>query len=228
MMHDRLRAALGAGYRRVPENVRRAILVKRREPLWLERGIVFIHIPKAAGTSINSALYGRFMGHVSAADILRWGSPRLRALPRFAVTRNPWGRLVSAYRFARQGAGQGGIVAGIANPRLYQGPAFGSFERFVTEWLAPRDVDTLDGVFRMQFPYVCDGDGRVIVDHLGRVEDLRPTREFIESRIGSLPVIPRSNRSGDDVDYRRYYTPRTATLVGEVYRPDVEAFGYDF
>jgi hypothetical protein len=29
-------------------------------------------------------------------------------------------------------------------------------------------------------------------------------------------------------DYRQYYTPRTIELVAEVYRKDIELFGYSF
>ena len=59
-------------YRKLPAGFQRRVLVARRTPLWLKAGIVFIHIPKAAGTAINEALYGQFMGHVRAADIERW------------------------------------------------------------------------------------------------------------------------------------------------------------
>jgi hypothetical protein len=215
-------------YEQLPEGLRRAVLVKRREPIWIARGIVFIHIPKAAGTSINQALFGRFMGHLRASDITRTGSPALRATPRFAVTRNPWDRLLSAYRFARRGLGVGELVAGIANPAQYQTPAFENFERFITEWLATRRVDLLDGVFRRQGLYVCDSGGSLLVDHLGTLDDLRPTYDFIESIVGPIERIGRTNKSGDEVDYREFYTPRTAAIVGEIYRQDVEAFGYSF
>jgi chondroitin 4-sulfotransferase 11 len=54
----------------VPEGWQNRILVRRRAHLLREAGIVFIHIPKAAGSSVNQALYGRFMGLYSAQDFL--------------------------------------------------------------------------------------------------------------------------------------------------------------
>jgi hypothetical protein len=223
-----IREAFGRIYRRAPESLRLAILVRRRQRIWLDRGIVFIHIPKAAGTSINTALFDRFMGHARAIDVLRWGSAELQALPRFAVVRNPWERLVSAYRFAKSGAGIGKAAAGMRRPELYRAAEFESFERFVHEWLAPRDVAKLDGVFRQQHPYVSDKQGRLLVHHLGRLEDLGPTCGFIEKAIGRPIEIPRVNLSGQPVDYRQMYTAQTAALVGQIYREDVEKFGYGF
>lgn len=215
-------------YGRLPASLRMATLVKRREPLWIGRGIVFIHVPKAAGTSINQALYGRFMGHPRASDVERWGSTRLRALPRFAVVRNPWDRLLSAYRFARRGSGVGGIVAGMQNPQQYRVPEFESFDRFVHEWLAPREVITLDGVFKPQHWFLYSPEGELLVNHLGKLENLEPTYAFIEHSIGQAIDLPRSNQSGERIDYRQVYTPETRAIVESIYRQDVETFGYDF
>ena len=215
-------------YRRLPERVRMAILVKRRERIWLDRGILFIHVPKAAGTSINQALYGRFMGHPRASDVEQWGSESLRRLPRFAVVRNPWSRLVSAYRFAKRGTGIGVVSAGMRDPEQYRVAEFGSFERFVQEWLLARDVTRLDGVFRPQHLYLSDRRGRTIVDHVGRFENLGSTYDFIERAIATRVEAEVTNWSGESVDYRDMYNAETRRLVGTIYREDIARFGYDF
>jgi len=130
MLVDSVRHA----YYHLPQPLQRAVLVRRRGPIWLRAGIVFVHIPKAAGTSISEALYGRFVGHVRAADVVQWGPSRLKALPRFAITRNPWDRLVSAYRFVTRGGGVGGAHAGrVWRAEQYRISEFQSFDRFVTD-----------------------------------------------------------------------------------------------
>ena len=216
-------------YYHTPGGLQRAVMVRRRQAIWLRAGIVFIHIPKAAGTSINEALYGRFMGHVHASDVQRWASPQVKALPSFAVTRNPWDRLVSAYRFARLGRGIGGKVqAGVRRPEQYRTAEFATFETFVADWLAARDVERLDGIFQPQWPFVCNSSGNVVVDHLGRVENLDPTIEFIRRATGLSVELHRSNQSGESADYRDFYTPALVELVGSIYRRDVQLFGYDF
>ena len=216
-------------YYHLPEGLRMAILVRRRSALWRRAGIVFIHIPKAAGTSMNLALYGRFMGHARAIDVARWAPPDVRRIPSFALTRNPWDRLVSAYRFAKRGGGIDGTNGGrVWKPEQYRVPEFQTFERFVREWLVRRDVRKLDFSFRPQSLFVCDRLGGIIVDHAGRVEDLAPTMDFIRDKLGRIPSMPRSNRSGEPLDYRRFYTPDLAELVGRIYARDIALFGYDF
>lgn len=215
--------------RRLPGPLRRLLLVRRRARYWLKAGIVFIHVPKAAGTSINEALYGRFIGHPRAIDVKRWAPAAVRALPSFSVTRNPWDRLLSAYRFAKAGRGMGDSYrAGMWRPHLYRGPQFESFERFVIEWLAPRDLTRLDGVFQPQSLFLCGSGGELLVDHVGRLEDLGPTYAFIETHFGPIAPLARANRSGEAVDYRQHYSPELARLVGDKYRDDIERFGYDF
>jgi len=209
--------------------MQRALLVRRRSPLWLRTGIVFIHVPKAAGTSMSDALYGRFTGHVRSLDVVRWASYAVRCLPRVAVVRNPWDRLVSAYRFAKRGGGIGGRHAGrIRHPEQYQIPEFDTFERFVTEWLTGRDVRKLDISFHPQSDFVCNERGQIIVHHLGRFERLDETHAYLRETVSGLGPIGQSNRSGETVDYRTLYTPSLVELVGSIYAEDVALFGYSF
>ncbi len=212
---------------RLPHSVRMALLVRRRERTLLKAGVVFVHVPKAAGSSINQALYGRFMGHYTARDVARFGSRAVAALPRFTVVRDPWSRAVSAWRFARAGVGRGdGVVAGMADAARYDRPEFQSFDRFVHDWLAQADLSREDGIFQPQVRWFTDARGRTIVDHVGRLEDLAPTIAWVEARTGRPFAVPHTNRSGDAVDWRALYTAETAALVGTVYAEDARRFGY--
>jgi sulfotransferase famil protein len=206
-----------------------AFLVKQRSRAWLRAGVVLIHIPKTAGTSFSEALYGRFLGNLRAADIKRWGSSSVRSLPFVAVTRNPWDRLVSAYRFVKRGGGIGGPAPVAAwGSEQYRIPEFETFDRFVTEWLAGRDLRKLDLVFKVQSDFVCDEQRNLIVDELGRYEDLDSFCDILRQKAPQLPPISKSNRSGVKVDYRTFYTPALVDLVGSIYSEDVARFGYSF
>lgn len=225
---DRIRGSLWDKYRMLPQAMRYAVLARTRAPIWSSAGIVFVHVPKAAGTSMNLALYGQTMGHPRARDIRRWAPRDVNALPSFALTRNPWARLVSAYRFASQGRGTGGAFeAEVWRAQRFMIPEFETFDRFVTEWLVKRHPWP-DPIFQPQTAWICSRWGKPLVDHVGRIEKLEPTLSFLEEHLGKVPSIPQGNKSGGQVDYRSFYTPELARLVGEIYASDIDAFGYEF
>jgi hypothetical protein len=221
----------------VPEPILNEVRAYRRADAFRQAGVVMIHVPRAAGTSLSSELYGRFIGHFSVSELLAVAPADVAALPRFAVVRNPWDRLVSAWSFARRGFS---LVepAGASSPdtaaririrreEQYQIPEFDSFARFVSEWLAPRDVHRLDGVFRPQIDYVRDPAGAMPLEFLGRFEQLDKTAVWLSQVTGRQFDLPRLNASERGA-YRSHYSPELARLVGEIYAKDIAAFGYEF
>lgn len=223
---NRIRHAYKAN---IPNYVRECVLVRRRRNLFVKNGIVFIHIPKAAGSSISQELYGKFIGHISARALEQVGGDALLALPRFALTRNPWSRSVSAWRFARAGTGSGeGLRAGILDAERYQSNEFASFERFVLDWLPNADLKREDGVFKPQSHYICDRRGELIVDHLGRIENMAATEDWLQGVLGRTIKIPHVNRSGDKIDYRSFYTDEMRDSIAHTYADDISLFNYDF
>lgn len=215
----------------IPEPLHRAQLAARRAPLMRQAGVIFIHIPKNAGVSINLALYGRFMGHYTAREVARYCPGTWRALPSFALTRNPWERCLSAYRFATQLPA--GIAAGkaqIARPNLYRTPEFISFKCFVRDWLSAEPLARRDQVFRPQVDYVTDKGGRQIVDFIGRVDAMGEVEAWLARTLGRRIAISHENRSAGaaPTDYRQAYDDETAEIVGKLYARDAERFGYTF
>ena len=212
----------------LPESVHRAQLALRRAARMQAAGVIFIHIPKNAGVSVNQALHGRFMGHYTARDVARY-CPRLWAeLPSFALTRNPWARCLSAYRFATQRT-RAPDAARIARPGRYRGREFESFGRFVRDWLPAEPLAHRDQVFRAQSGFVCDPGGCIMVDHLGRVEDMPGIAAWLHRTLGHPVRIGHANRSADSGrDYRQAYDDESAEIVARLYAEDIARFGYSF
>ena len=112
--------------------------VKHRVP---ELGCIFIHIPKCAGNAVQQSLFGEIIfGHQTIRQY-QLALPRnvYRNAWKFTVTRDPWERIVSAWRFLK-GGGFHEHDAEYFEENLSQYP---SFDHFVNDWLVyqrPRSV----------------------------------------------------------------------------------------
>ena len=153
-------------------------------------GLLFIHIPKAAGMSISQALYGTQVKHLSVRLARRLDGGRLAALPSFAVLRDPTARFLSAYRY---GCAGGSTNNEVAEPfrTLYRG--FRSIDDALDHVEAADTPYAVDHIYRPQRWYISDSKGGIAVDRLLTMDD-----------IADLPVlvpgfpdcaVPRLNRS---------------------------------
>lgn len=169
---------------------------------------IFVHVPKAAGESVERAfiddlgmageswrqlLLGAnpypsngapYLSHLTASDFVK-----LQYIPQqmyddyfsFAVIRNPWARVVSTYRYL---------------------PIHTPFQYFV-QHLLPQELWTRLYYFvRPQTEFVCDDDGNVIVDRVVRFENLLPEFYEVCDRVGLAHELPHVNDSADREGYR--------------------------
>jgi len=142
--------------------------------------LLFIHIPKNAGTTVATQLYGNHRGHRTALFHLSSDPAHFRAKRKFAIVRNPWSRVVSAYEFGR---------AINPNHRPYLAETrhifqeYRTFSDFVNLYLLENKemLDSLDPIFRPQFTYVCDKNYNIIVDRIFHFEDLSELSEWAGS-----------------------------------------------
>lgn len=134
-----------------------------------EAGLLFIHVPKAAGMSISQALYGTQVKHLSIRLARRLDGGRLAGLPSFAVLRDPTARFLSAYRYGRAG---GTIVNDVAEPfhAIYRG--FRSIDDALDHVEKATRPYAVDHIFRPQSWYLADAQGRIGVDHLLTMDDI--------------------------------------------------------
>jgi len=186
---------------------------------------IFIHVPKAAGTSIARAIYGMNVGHRKAKDYYKVSSREFNAHFSFAFVRNPWDRAVSAYNFAKQNGTE--YVQPLPN-NTYQSEVFDSFERFVLEWLVNADLSKEDVVFEPQYKYVCDKNDNVIVNHIEKVENMHNGILFLQDQLQIEIKIDNLNQSTRKKDYRSYYNEYTKKVIAELYKKDIELFNYTF
>jgi len=201
---------------------------KRSARKYRNAGIVFIHIPKAAGTSVCDSLYHGRVGHFTLSEMRQPGKGAnaqstdqsgIDGLPTFTVVRDPLARLYSSYRYARDGGGSKGAI----NPDpAYQSKAFRSFSAFLSEWLIEQELTSLDRVFWPQSRFVEDTRGPV--DFIGKVEDMAQVQQWLRSTVSDPLEIPHLNRSRKQDTQPVQESDRR--IVKELYREDYEAFDY--
>ncbi|MCB1130452.1 MAG: sulfotransferase family 2 domain-containing protein [Verrucomicrobiae bacterium] len=188
---------------------------------------IFIHVPKNGGISVANGLFGvnRMMGGHFSVDFYEtiFGTDFANYF-KFAISRNPWDRLVSAYHFLKSG----GLYHGDATWAVRHLAGFHSFHDFVDNWLDSSNLRK--GIhFIPQYEFICDAHGRIAVDYVGRLEALDEAYAHISQRLNlHHRPLPHTNSSKRRTDYRTYYGDKQAEKVAAVYKRDIETFGYTF
>lgn len=209
---------------------------------------LFVHVPKCAGQSIELFFLERIgldwqrraplllrhndepalgpprLAHLKASEYvaLKWMTQaQFDGYFKFTFVRNPWDRVASFYRF-------------LGFDRLC------SFSGFVDRHL-PRQLEKKGWFLCPQAEYLQNGDGALLVDFVGRFENLAQDFATACERMGidgaQLPHVNDSRKSRPGIKhwlrrrplpYREMYDARTRARVGDLYRSDAEAFGYTF
>lgn len=185
-----------------------------------DKKLLFIHIPKCAGTSIEVFFAGRDWAEIDAKTkhltarvaAQLYGRRIYDECFKFSIVRNPWARFLSFFHLIR-----------LARPDTV-------FDDWIRKVCSPEGL-TFRGlpIHLSMSEYLSAPDGTLMVDFVGKVESLADDfRIIVERTGGKLAELPRAMVGDYDHDHRRWYTPETRDLVGERFREDVERFGYDY
>jgi hypothetical protein len=83
-------------------------------------------------------------------------------------------------------------------------------------------------MFMPQSRWICDDDGRVLVDFVGRFERLEADFAEVCRRLGRTAELPHLKKSSEGSGSRALYDRESAAIVEEVFAEDLERFGYRF
>ena len=188
-----------------------------------ELKLVFIHIPKTAGTSILSFLAGpdAIRCHAPYNWYLQSDPARFYHYHKLCFVRDPWDRAVSLFAYLSQG-GNGDEDLTLQQQIKDCG---GTFADFVLKWLSPSRIFALP-ILRQQSFYVYDYVGeRLLVDQVCQFEQIDQEIAAIGKRFGIARTLPRANPSKRS-KHLSYYTSDTIARISELYPDDIELFGY--
>jgi hypothetical protein len=201
-----------------------------------QRKFIFIHVYKTAGWSMTDALipfaasrwwrradwvsrkFGityfnlrPFPCHISAPDLIKKiGRDVFDSYFSFAIVRNPWDWQVSLYKF---------MLKDQSHPQHDLAKSFKDFDEYI-RWRCANEV-------RFQKDFIYSQDGELLVDFVGRFENIDADFKAICSRIGISTSLPKVNVS-NSIPYRQYYNSETRELVRRAFDTDIKLFGYDF
>lgn len=218
---------------------------------------VFIHIPKNAGVAIrmNQHLKNKIIfaekhqlqpgyyenylnkmkeineaqgvGHVRWRDL----NDQLKALPSFAIIRNPWAKVVSRFYFAKNI---------IKDPKTKWDNTYAnvsSFEAFLEDRHKWGGVPYLWGRavkgWYNQLEHVKGDDNKSVVCDIIRFEDLNnDIRQYfnidhdIKWRNVTTMEGPKKILRGDS--YKNEYNNNTIQIIADWYKEDIDYWGFDF
>lgn len=222
-------------------------------PIFRDKKIIFFHITKAAGSSIEKALgldmtcvnetYNKeylvhyfWCGGVKLEEVqhytynhyLRKGlikADMAKDYFKFAIVRNPYDRCVSEWKYQTKMFKEKGWFS-------YKRTVLplNSFEEYVKHlfFMYKKGVLNNRAHDRQQYLYIFDDKGKFLLDFIGRFENLADDWIIIKDKTGLKTDLPFENMGLERDDYRKYYNDKTRAMVEKMYAKDLALLGYCF
>jgi hypothetical protein len=192
--------------------------------------IIFIHIPKTAGFSIEKFLYGReldssffyedivyglkdgkYTQHLEYSSIKNYykGKENIEKYFKFTFVRNTWDRLLSAYSYL--------------NPNPNKESFCNYLKKKCKNLYRMSECDHYNNQIRYIF-----NNNQKFLDFIGLFENIQEDFKNLCNKINieykPLPIINSSKRK----DYKEYYDEETINIVKETYKEEIEYFDFKF
>jgi hypothetical protein len=198
-----------------------------------ERKVLFVHIPRTAGSSLVKILseqlnYFRTLDSNRRSINYRYLKDYSEKFRQkhfiFSFVRNPWDRVVSSFLYLNSNVSN---LEDQQDKIKYLERYNGNFKKFVKN--AFKNEEIFQSIyFRPQNKWICDEDGNALVNFLGRYENLN---ENLNDLSKILRVDFKEFLIGDEFrqdHYRNYYNKKTKRIISKIYSKDIELFGYEF
>lgn len=174
-----------------------------------EHNVLFIHVPRTAGTSMEETRILGGGGHERIVDFPNFGN----GVFKFSFVRNPWDRFLSAWYTQEISVGNGKK----------------EFTEFIIDQCS-YGLTPWRNVHRIHFMPACyfilDEHDKIGVDFVGRYESLQNDWRTVCAKL-EVEIRLGHERWRQHKPYRYYYTSETWDIVGKLYQRDIAVFGYE-
>lgn len=183
------------------------------------QSVVFIHIPKTAGSSFRKAFAdvgeNVIFKRISTANGID-PSPWLNCYS-FCVVRNPYDRAVSSYHYHVKTDYEGQLMPRYPKLKSY------SFEQYLQLRIKHNEF-----LLMPQVNFIQRRDGLPNVKKIFRFENLQGAINEMNRDLGIELALEHLNASPRPANYRSFYNETTFQMVSEIYQQDIETFKYEF
>ncbi len=180
------------------------------------KGVLLIHIPKTAGTSVSHAIYGKDLGHFRLMDYLKFHKQPPIVI---AVVRDPWSRILSAYEYCvRLYKERGSRQVAFAND-------YRNYNEFVEKGL--KQIAASHYFFWPQYDYL-NVNGELKVDYVMNYDSLSSEYREIAIKNGLDSNLAKLNYSRRNRPITDYYDKASIERIAEIYAVDLHVFGFEY
>jgi hypothetical protein len=190
-------------------------------PGFVKTKTIFIHVPKAAGSSIGTTLYdspstGHFEWEYYAAE----DREKFDDFFKFTFVREPVDRFLSAYNYLLSGGRSAHDT--VIGEKI---ATFGDVEAFIRDGLEQKGFLKLRHL-RPQSGYIFDAQDRQMVDFIGRVETMGEDTADLSRQIG-IEVNPgRTNTTKKKLVAAADLSNEALHTLSRLYERDFRLLGY--
>lgn len=180
---------------------------------------IFIHIPKTGGTSVRHALGAENRRlHLPWFNYAQADHRKFNSFLKFAFVRHPVTRAFSAFNYLKEGGNQSEDLPLAELVAVYK-----TFDEFVIKGLGSNEFMN-HGLFYPQAYYICDWQGNVKVDFLGRFEKITQDSNELFRLLSINQQLEHKNRSKRDSTIK--VSEAALDILAQLYANDFKWLGY--
>lgn len=191
------------------------------KPGFIETKTIFIHVPKAAGSSIGENIYGTpSTGHYEWNYYFAENPEYFRDFFKFTFVREPLSRFMSAYNYLLDGGRS--LHDQKVGDRIR---AYGGIDSFVRNGLQNGNFLKFRH-FRPQANFLFDADDRNMMNFIGRVETMAEDARKLSEAIGRNVSPKRANVTKRKTTSHGELSAETLKTICKIYERDFRLLGY--
>ncbi|MGM0525217.1 MAG: sulfotransferase family 2 domain-containing protein [Pseudomonadota bacterium] len=207
----------------VAQKLPRKLRAQRLHASFLHRKALFVHIPKAAGSSVCLSLFGHQVGHKKVCDYYFADRKTVQSLFKFTFVRDPFTRFQSSFRFLKSGS------PFLSDEKMHQKlQSFADVNEFCEAFLKQPD-QFKSPHFVPQYRFLnytgSAKDKQIAVDFVGKFESLSQDYNSVCRQLGVANPLQEVNQTASQQSLD--LNPANKEGLRNYYDSDFYLFGYN-